>query len=925
VRRGPFTAARTAAGSRVARADEADAGGGGMGGQSTAPATSAWGNTFRVMARRGVAHQSAGMSTSAPAPSVTATWRAWQGAAAMGGWLAGVAWHLQRSRLDTGGPALAAGLGLALAGLLWLVWPARWPPGWRAGCAGLACALAGLLIADAQAGQRLRQTLPDAWEGRDLRLTGVVATLPQTGPQGVRFVLEVDADSLDPPPGMDRAALPRRLALAWYTAWGHAAAGPASVPAVPAVPVVRAGERWRLTVRLRRPHGLFNPHGFDRELSLFEQGVRATGSVRRGERLEAAAGQPVQRWRQWVRDGIEARVPDPRAAGVLTALAVGDQGAIEPGDWDIFRSAGVAHLMSISGLHVTMFAWLAAALIGWAWRRSARAVCWCPAPRVARWGGLAAALAYAVFSGWGVPAQRTVWMLAVVTLLWQGGRRWPWPWVLLAAATVVTAGDPWALLQPGFWLSFMAVALLMISPAPGEPLRARPPAGGGWGWRAWQAGREAGRAVGRAAREGLRTQWVATWGLAPLSLVFFQQVSVVGLAANLVAIPLVTLLITPLALVGAAWPAAWSLGAWLVQQLSQLLGLLASWPAAVWTVAVAPGWAQAAGLLAGGLWMARLPWPLRALALPLVLPLLWPAASTPPPGHFELLAADVGQGTAVLVRTQRRVLLFDAGPTYSRESDAGRRVLLPLLQALGHARLDRLVLSHRDTDHVGGAPALLGGLPIDSLWSSIEPRHAVQLQADALGVPSQRCEAGQSWQWDGVRFDVLHPPAADYARPLRPNALSCVVRVQGASGASALLTGDIEKAQEAALVAAQGEALASTVLVVPHHGSGTSSTPDFLAAVRPAVAVVQAGHRNRFGHPAPQVLKRYEGQGIPVRSSPRCGAWRWRSEAPVEAARCERDLRRRYWHAGNAAPAGEIGDDPAWWPLGADPLTDPKQ
>jgi competence protein ComEC len=241
--------------------------------------------------------------------------------------------------------------------------------------------------------------------------------------------------------------VPRLIALGWYRGRHEDAAltQPRSE--------LRAGQRWRFAVRLRQPHGNANPHGYDYELTPFEQGVRATGYVRDSEpplRLNDASGHPVERWRQQVLDAIFAQVSDPGSAGMLAALAVGDQAAIECDDWELLRSTGVAHLMSISGLHVTMFAWLAGLVVVAAWRRSERAMLWLPAQQAARWGGIAAALAYAVFSGWGVPSQRTVWVLATVALLQSLGRRWPWPLVPLAAAVVVTLGDPWALLQPGF-------------------------------------------------------------------------------------------------------------------------------------------------------------------------------------------------------------------------------------------------------------------------------------------------------------------------------------------------------------------------------------------------------------------------------------------------------------------------------------------
>jgi competence protein ComEC len=600
------------------------------------------------------------------------------------------------------------------------------------------------------------------------------------------------------------------------------------------------------------------------------------------------------------------------------AWPIGDQAAIERQDWALYRNTGVAHLMSISGLHVTMFAWLAGLAGGWLWRRSRSAMLRCPAPLAARWIGLAAALAYAVLAGWGVPAQRTVLMLATATLIGAAGLRWSWPLVWTGTAAVVGLIDPWALLQPGFWLSFVAVGLLLAS---GES-RGLVRAAGGLdlphaGPRPALHSRVLhSRALARLLAGGLRTQAVATLGLAPLSLVFFQQVSLVGFAANLVAIPLVTLLITPLALLGVALPALWPLGAALVGLLDALLTLLGASAGAVWSVAAAAPWAVACGLLGGVLALLPLPVRVRLLALPLLLPLLAPHVPRPAERAFELTAVDVGQGTAVLVRTARHSLLYDTGPQYSAESDAGERVLLPLLRALGERRLDLLMLSHRDTDHVGGAAALLGALPVAALSSSLEAEHPLLALARAAGTDAGRCRAGQRWSWNGVDFEVLHPQgtALDEAgtRKTRPNALSCVLRIVGhweGAPRRVLLGGDIERLQEAQLVAGEAGRLASDVLVVPHHGSKTSSSAAFLDAVAPRVAVIQAGYRNRFGHPAAEVLERYEARGIAVVASARCGAWRYGPQGEG----CQRDAGRRYWHHPDAtmAPLGAgAPDDP---------------
>ena len=798
-------------------------------------------------------------------------------------WIAGVALHLQQRALW---PA-AGSVGAIVLGLLALAVAWRWRRAFIVGVLGVA--LLAFASSGWRAAARLQDGLLPALEGRDVQVVGVVASLPQRNASGLRFRFEVEDARLDGVP----VSVPTLLALGWYSGFHEDAA--LSQPRSE----LRAGQRWRFTLRLRRPHGNLNPHGFDYELYLFEQGLRATGYVRDApppELLHRAAAYPVERARQRVRDAIEASVPDRRAAGVLAALAVGDQGAIEREDWDLYRNTGIAHLVSISGLHITMFAWIAAGVVAMLWRRSRRLMRWLATPHAARWGGLAFAAAYALFSGWGVPSQRTVWMLATVTLLQAWGVRWPWVLVLLAAAVVVTVLDPWALLQAGFWLSFVAVGLLMVSTSAGAAgadgaAEAASPGWRGWGLRGWST-----------VRDALRTQVIATLGLTPLTLVFFQQVSVVGFAANLIAIPLVTLVITPLALLGVVLVPLWGVGAWVVQQLNTALGWLAALPGAVWTVPAAPAWAQTAALIGAALLMLPWPWRARAMALPLLVPLLLPSQALPASGSFDLIAVDVGQGTAVLVRTRNRLLLFDSGPQYSRESDAGQRVLLPLLRGRGEARIDTLVLSHRDLDHVGGARSVLGAMPVGDLLSSLEAEHPL-LQ---LGPRTDRCSAGQGWSWDGVRFDVLGPPQTDYARNLKPNAMSCVLRVSG-GGRSALLTGDIEREQEAALVVGVGEALHSDVLIVPHHGSRTSSTSAFLDAVQPRTAVFQAGYRNRFGHPAPDVLQRYRERGIMIVQTPACGAWLWPAskgqagsgdgrENGLGGGDCYRDVARRYWH-----------------------------
>lgn len=816
------------------------------------------------------------------APSDTVFNTGWRLACLGLAWPLGVAMQLQEHSLQAQG---VYGL-IALAGVLWVVLALRFHRRWPAAVLGLALLAFGLT--GLRASMREAELLTADLEGREVQITGVVASLPQRGANGQRFRFDVEQAMLD-----DRAVtLPPRIHLGWYQGFQGDAAPTALQREL------RAGQRWQFTARLSRPHGLQNPHGFDLELQSFEQGVGASGSVRDSpmpQLIERSAAHPVERWRQRVRDAIDAKVSDARAAGVLAALAVGDQSAIDRDDWDLFRRTGIAHLVSISGLHVTMFAWCAGALIARLWKRSSRAALWLPAPTAALWGGFAAAVAYAVLSGWGVPAQRTVWMLGVVVLLRSAGLRWPWPLVLLAAASAVTMLDPWALQQPGFWLSFTAVGVLMVSQQ--HDVEEQPAEAASGLARLFSALR-------RVMADGVRTQVVATVALTPLTLVFFQQISLVGLAANLVAIPLVTLVITPLALLGAVAQPLWSVGAGLVSMLGAFLGWLAQSPAVVWSAGVAPWWAQLGGLLAAVLLVTPLPWRVRLSALPLVLPLLLPPRDLPAAGQFELVAADVGQGTAVIVRTENHLLVYDSGPRYSPESEAGSRVLLPLLRARGDQRIDRLMLSHRDTDHIGGAQALLTQLPVGDVLSSLEPEHPLLLEAQRQQLATPRCEAGQRWEWDGVRFEVLQPWPDNYDVASKPNTESCVLKVQG-EAASALLTGDIERDQEIRLLRAQPDVLRSDVLLVPHHGSKTSSSAAFLDAVAPQIAVFQTGHRNRYGHPAAEVLQRYRERGIAVVDSPHCGAWSWRSDAPhspTPSGQCVRESSRRYWHWRDPGP-----------------------
>ena len=741
---------------------------------------------------------------------------------------------------------------LPAAGWVWLL-PLLLPMLWLKRLAVPACFAIGFLWAAGWAHWRMADRLAPELEGRDIAVVGVIASLPALGDRSVRFEFDVESA-----PGGEK--LPRRLLVSWYrsAAWEE---GPAALASA-----VHPGERWILTLRLRRPHGLVNPHGFDYEAWLLERGVGATGYVRGrggerklGERNSFADS--IEKAREAVRDRFLATLGPTPAAGILAALAVGDQRAISSEEWRLFNRTGVTHLMSISGLHVTLVSGLVAWLVALGWRRVPALALRLPARKAAAIAAIVAALGYTLLAGFGVPAQRTFWMVAIVAAaLWGGQVVSPWRTLALALAVIVFF-DPWAMLAPGLWLSFGAVLLIFY---------------GVTGWSAPD---------GWLAQWG-RVQWGITIGLAPAALLLFGQVSVAGPIANAAAIPVVSVVVTPLALLAAVFPvdAPLHFSAWLTEWLLQFLEWCAALPAAQWQQHVPSLWTVLLAL-AGAAWLLAprgVPW--RVCGLALMAPAFSLAPAVPRQGEVWITAFDVGQGLAVLARTRTKSLLYDAGPAWAPDADSGSRVILPALRGTGVDRIDLLVLSHEDSDHIGGALSVLETLEVEAMASSLAAGHPLR----GMVTAPRGCAARESWQWDDVRFEFLNPPPAAGARR---NDLSCVLRISTAAGA-VLLTGDIERAGEKALLSS---GVKSDVVLVPHHGSRTSSTPEFIAAVAPRWAVVTAGYRNRFGHPNREVLERYRTAGADIARTDLQGAIAIDVSRQALSVQGERTRQGRYW------------------------------
>ena len=679
----------------------------------------------------------------------------------------------------------------------------------------LLCAAMGFAWAAWRADLRLADRLPGHWQGVDITVIGVVSDLPQTNARGERFVLDVEQVITPHAPKLKSIQLTR-----YWPRGGDR------------IPTVRAGERWQFTARLKRPYGTHNPHGFDLEAWMLERGIAGSGYVRdnpQPQRIDVRAATPgawIAATRATIRERIVFTLGDASYAGVIAALVIGDQRSIPHDQWRSFTRTGVNHLLSISGLHVTMIAALAGWMVAFGWRRWPRAAERLPARQAGLLAAVLAACAYATLAGFQVPAQRTLFMLGVLALAFWG-RREPRPfsaltWALFAVLLI----DPWAVLSAGFWLSFGAMAVIL-----------------------WVT-------FGRVALPDKLRGWVTvqaavTLALAPALLLLFQQVSIVSPLANAVAIPLVSWLVTPLALLGVIAPPLWHSAAWLMDWLGQGLAWASTLP---WAVAASTAPDGVATLLAvmGTVWLL-LPrgFPLRALGGLLWLPLMFPQQANVAPDSFQADVIDVGQGTAILIRTANHALLYDTGPAFA-DSDSGERIIVPYLRASGVGELSGAIVSHDDSDHSGGLQSVLRDIPTGWLLHGL-PATSPLLNA----APKPRhCYRGQHWQWDGIHFEILNPPATAYAESnRRDNDFSCVLKVSRGRQ-SLLITGDAERRGELELLES-GADLSATVLMAGHHGSRTSSMAEFVEQVQPRVGVFTVGHRNRFNHPHPQVVARY--------------------------------------------------------------------
>lgn len=701
--------------------------------------------------------------------------------------------------------------------------------------------------------------LPEESQNQALILIGHVASVPEY--QETSAVFEFEVEQVSPKNAWGK---PGKIRLQWIDA-------PETLSNI-----LHVGDEWQFIAKLKRPRSYANPGSFDKEHHFFHQRLLAEGYLL-DEPLpkllrSSTFVKPIARMRELLNQRINASLEDNPYRGMITALVVGVRDNITVAQWEVLRDTGTVHLMAIAGLHIGFVSAVAFFLLGFIWRRLPLVFLRFPAPLVASLGALIFAVIYALLAGFSIPTQRAVVMIAV---LMSGilTRRLLSSWRSFSLAMlIVLLIDPFSTLSRGFWLSFGAVFVILYG------LRGRINTQGRW----WRWG---------------RIQWVLFLGLIPLTLATFQQASIIAPLANFIAVPWVGFLVIPLSLMGAVLSLIYAplavvfleLAAWLLSLLWPILEYLSAMPGATWENAQLNTFALLSSGIGVLLILAPKGLPGRGFAPVFLLPLILIKAPSIAYHQAQFTVLDVGQGLAAVIETAHHVLLYDTGPKMNEHVDTGERIVLPYLATRGIKKIDTVVISHGDNDHVGGLGSIIEKLPVRQILTS----EMAKLPVNARGINIKHCHAGQSWEWDGVKFEMLHP---SFLLKAKRNDYSCVLRVQ-TGDKTILLTGDIEAKSEEDLVERYGRKLQSDILLVPHHGSKTSSTLNFIQTVNPSFAVIPVGYRNQYGHPRPEVVERYQKLGITLLDTVHFGAISFRL-APNNVQLPQSFLKenRHFWH-----------------------------
>lgn len=722
----------------------------------------------------------------------------------------------------------------------------------------------------------LAKRLPTHLEGEALQVVGTIANLPEKQNGRMRFEFEVDYTI--PKTLWENSG---RIILSYYDSHynlynnehsKHSNNQPENkkvlkresfqLKNVKFNPLdLKVGDRWQFWVKLKKPRGYSNPGGFDKEKHYFQNRWQAQGRIllklpkkRKNKMIEAGNRDvdcipkrlssswysfPIHRLRATLLEKIKNSIEQKTFAPFIYALILGVRDGILDEHWNVFRNTGTAHLMAISGLHVGLVSSFIYFIIKWFWRFLPKKCLNVPANWMAALLATLGAWIYALLAGFSIPTQRAL----VMILLFMGSilfRRVGNVWrTYFIALLMVLLWDPFATLSIGFWLSFAAVAMMLYG------LKGRLNPGGLW----WKYG---------------RAQWVTFLGLIPVTLMCFNQTSLISPIANILAIPWVSFSVVPFALLGSILlffsekmggvllnfaEASFSILWPFLNYLSQLskISFIPETEISILAFILA--------IFASLILLAPRGFAGRFLGIIAFLPLLLAKPISPLLGTAKFTLLDVGQGLAAVLQTNQHVLLFDTGPRFGLASDAGSQVILPFLENQGIKKIDAIVISHGDSDHIGGLSSILKKIPVGMILSSEIDLIPKFTSNDTIIKP---CYSGQHWHWDGIEFLMIHP---DTFQTAKRNDHCCVLQIK-AGKQKILLTGDIEMPSEKKLLEKFNHKLSSTVLIVPHHGSKTSSSLEFIQTVNPSFAMIPVGYLNPYGHPKTEIVDRYKNLNI---------------------------------------------------------------
>lgn len=700
----------------------------------------------------------------------------------------------------------------------------------------------GMIWAIGFASMRLTDRLADTLQGQHIEIKGKVVGLPHYDDRKVRFDFFILQSTLE---------LPKKIRLSWYFPKQK----------------IKTDQVWKLTVKLKRPHGRFNLGGFDYEKWLFIQNIGATGYVRNNPEpqliLSKSSKLSFSALRQAVSDNLDALLINSPNKGMIKALTIGERHDLSQQQWEVFRKTGTVHLLAISGLHIGLISGLVYFLV---LQISIKFSVVSPQKQAAG-AAMLIALFYSALAGFSLPTQRALLMLviAMTTIIWQ--RKITAINTISLTLLVVLIIDPLAILAVGFWLSFLAVMVIIYC----------------------LAGRLGGIGYWHSA---IKIHWITALGLSPLLILFFQQVSIISPIANFITVPVVSFLVVPLCLLSVLFmpitpfitEQCLLLANKILQGLEIILSVMAELPYAALNITVPSVYVVPIALLGVFILMAPKGLPARWLGLVFILSPLFVGGEKIKQGEVVTTLLDVGQGLSVVIETASHVLVFDTGAKYSDAFDMGDAVVIPFLEQKGISVVDTLLISHADNDHIGGAESIINQKQVTNILTSVPNR--------LKGYSPVRCLKGHRWEWDQVQFEVLSP-TKNFVEGENNN--SCVLKVSSIHG-QLLLTGDIEKPAEGWLVSNVGKKLKSDILIAPHHGSNTSSSLPFLQQVSPKIILIPAGYRNRFSFPHEDVLERYKKIEASWMSTANDGALVVKMKNNSVNVSSKRDEQSKYWN-----------------------------